>query len=157
MGGASTVLSRGVRSWTTLRRPGPRSQAGSGSSWPASCVTMRSRSTVSKPSGSLGTGIDLELRTLRQDRKQASTPSGSLQAPMPGTVLIVQVENGDLVQEGDVLIVLESMKMELSIAAPHAGVVSGLSLRPGDRVELGQSLVAVIAPAGTLRTTEAQK
>ena len=94
-------------------------------------------------------GHHLELRTLRQDRRQANTPSGSLQAPMPGTVLIVQVQNGDLVQEGDVLILLESMKMELSVTAPHAGVVSGLSLRPGDRVELGQSLVAVIAPETT--------
>jgi acetyl-CoA/propionyl-CoA carboxylase biotin carboxyl carrier protein len=68
---------------------------------------------------------------------------GSLEAPMPGTVLLVHVANGDAVAEGDVLLVLESMKMELAIAAPHAGTVDGLELAPGDRVALGQPLVAV--------------
>ncbi len=50
---------------------------------------------------------------------------------MPGTVLLVHAANGDEVEEGDVLLVLESMKMELSIAAPHAGVVDGLELAAG--------------------------
>ena len=50
---------------------------------------------------------------------------------MPGTVLLVHVADGDAVAEGDVLLVLESMKMELSIAAPHAGTVDGLALAPG--------------------------
>ena len=64
---------------------------------------------------------------------------------MPGTVLLVHVADGDTVAEGDVLVVLESMKMELSIAAPHAGTVAGLDLAVGDRVALRQPLVAVIA------------
>jgi acetyl-CoA/propionyl-CoA carboxylase biotin carboxyl carrier protein len=63
---------------------------------------------------------------------------------MPGTVLLVPVAEGDAVTEGDVLVVLESMKMELSITAPHAGVVAGLDLAPGDRVALRQPLVAVV-------------
>ncbi|CAA9351951.1 MAG: hypothetical protein AVDCRST_MAG90-2479 [uncultured Microvirga sp.] len=63
---------------------------------------------------------------------------------MPGTVLLVKVANGDTVEEGDVLLVLESMKMELSITAPHPGVVAGLDLAPGDRVALRQPLVAVV-------------
>ena len=62
---------------------------------------------------------------------------------MPGTVLLVNVANGDPVQAGDVLLVLESMKMELEIAAPHDGTVDGLALEPGDRVALRQPLVAV--------------
>ena len=44
---------------------------------------------------------------------------------MPGTVLLVHVADGDTVAEGDVLLVLESMKMELSITAPDAGTVDG--------------------------------
>jgi acetyl-CoA/propionyl-CoA carboxylase, biotin carboxylase, biotin carboxyl carrier protein len=64
---------------------------------------------------------------------------------MPGTIGAVNVSNGDAVQEGDVLIVLESMKMELSITAPHDGVVDGVTLKPGDRVALKQPLLAVHA------------
>ena len=88
-------------------------------------------------------------RAPHRARRPASRPraGGSLEAPMPGTVLLVNVADGDAVAEGDVLLVLESMKMELSIAAPHAGTVAGLELRPGDGVALGQALVAVVAPA----------
>ena len=48
-------------------------------------------------------------------------------------------------EAGDVLLVIESMKMELAITAPTAGTVEGLHLRPGDRVTLRQPLVAVTA------------
>ena len=88
-------------------------------------------------------GHHLHARIRRHDRSAAALPAGSLEAPMPGTVLQVRVSNGDAVTEGDVLLVLESMKMELSITAPRAGTVAGLTLEPGDRVELGQALVAV--------------
>ena len=64
---------------------------------------------------------------------------------MPGTVLLINVAKGDTVAEGEVLLVLESMKMELSISAPIAGVVEGLDLKVGDRVALKQALVAVTA------------
>ena len=50
---------------------------------------------------------------------------------MPGTVLLVHVADGDAVAEGDVLLVLESMKMELSITAPHAGTVADLDAAAG--------------------------
>jgi acetyl-CoA/propionyl-CoA carboxylase biotin carboxyl carrier protein len=90
-------------------------------------------------------GHHLEARTLRKDRGRAAAPAGSLEAPMPGTVLLVHVENGQRVDEGDVLMVIESMKMELAITAPTAGTVEGLELRPGDRVSQRQPLVAVTA------------
>ncbi len=90
-------------------------------------------------------GHHLEVRTERHTRRGAGAAAGSLEAPMPGTVLLVHVADGDTVAEGDVLLVLESMKMELSITAPHAGTVAGLALAPGDRVALKQPLVAVVA------------
>jgi acetyl-CoA/propionyl-CoA carboxylase biotin carboxyl carrier protein len=90
-------------------------------------------------------GFQLELRTVTAARASASAGLDTLEAPMPGTVLIVNVANGDRVQEGDVLIVLESMKMELSIAAPHAGVVADLDLATGDRVKQRQQLASVHA------------
>ena len=88
-------------------------------------------------------GHQLEVRPLRRGAGDASAAGGSLEAPMPGTVLLVKVANGDPVHAGDVLLVLESMKMELEIAAPHDGTVDGLALEPGDRVALRQPLVAV--------------
>jgi acetyl-CoA/propionyl-CoA carboxylase biotin carboxyl carrier protein len=89
-------------------------------------------------------GHHLAVRTARPVRSGAGVLAGSLEAPMPGTVWAVNVSNGDAVEEGDVLIVLESMKMELSITAPRAGVVEGLELAAGDRVTLRQPLLAVV-------------
>ena len=91
-------------------------------------------------------GNHLAVRTKTVARTGAGAHAGSLEAPMPGTVLLVHAADGDDVSEGDVLVVLESMKMELTITAPHAGVVAGLDLKPGDRVRLGQPLVAVVEP-----------
>jgi acetyl-CoA/propionyl-CoA carboxylase biotin carboxyl carrier protein len=94
-------------------------------------------------------GHHLEVRTRRAAGGGESALVDSLQAPMPGTVLLVHVADGDTVAAGDVLLVLESMKMELSITAPHAGVVDGLHLKPGDRVALRQPLVSVHAEEAT--------
>jgi biotin carboxyl carrier protein len=58
-------------------------------------------------------------------------------------VLQVRTEAGARVDEGDVLLVLESMKMELAIASPFDGVVGDIAVRAGDRVARGQELAAV--------------
>ncbi len=89
-------------------------------------------------------GHHLDVRTASLVRSGADAISGSLEAPMPGTVLLVNVADGDTVAEGDLLIVLESMKMELSIVAPHDGTVARLHLQPGDRVALKQPLLVVV-------------
>ncbi len=56
---------------------------------------------------------------------------GSLAAPMPGSVLRVAVEEGDQVEPGEVLVLLEAMKMELAVQAPAAGVVRDVLVGPG--------------------------
>jgi acetyl-CoA/propionyl-CoA carboxylase biotin carboxyl carrier protein len=66
---------------------------------------------------------------------------GTLEAPMPGSVLAVRVAAGDEVDEGDVLVVVESMKMELTITAPHQATVREVRVAAGDQVTQGQSLV----------------
>ncbi len=91
-------------------------------------------------------GHQLRVLSVAAVADHASALVGSLEAPMPGTVLLVKVVDGEQVRQGQVLLVLESMKMELDISAPRDGVVEGLSLRPGDRVGVGQVLLAVSEP-----------
>ena len=88
-------------------------------------------------------GHALEARPELRAAGDHALAGEALEAPMPGTVLLVHVAEGDRVAEGDVLLVLESMKMELSITAPHAGIVEELALRAGDRVGLRQPLVTI--------------
>ena len=76
-------------------------------------------------------------------RGGAASGAASLEAPMPGNVLAVKVREGDSVSEGDVLVVLESMKMELQVVAPVDGVVGELAVSEGDQVSRGEPLVAV--------------
>jgi len=68
---------------------------------------------------------------------------GGLVAPMPGTVVKVMVEEGEEVEEGRLLLVLEAMKMEQPVSAPHAGVVKSLPFSEGDMVPGGATLVEI--------------
>jgi propionyl-CoA carboxylase alpha chain len=68
---------------------------------------------------------------------------GSLNAPMPGRVLDVRVGVGDTVTAGQILVILEAMKMEHRITAPAGGVVTALLVAAGDQVELGANLLVV--------------
>jgi propionyl-CoA carboxylase alpha chain len=73
--------------------------------------------------------------------------SGSLLAPMPGTVVAVRVEKGEVVEAGAPVLVLEAMKMQHTVAAPYAGTVTEMSVRTGDQVAAGEVL-AVVAGEG---------
>ncbi|MEU3523382.1 acetyl/propionyl/methylcrotonyl-CoA carboxylase subunit alpha [Streptomyces sp. NPDC038707] len=77
--------------------------------------------------------------------RAAHAGADSLTAPMPGTVTVVKVAVGDEVTAGQSLLVVEAMKMEHVISAPHAGTVAELDVTPGSTVAMDQVL-AVIAP-----------
>ena len=67
----------------------------------------------------------------------------AVKAPMPGTILKVNVQNGQAVKEGDVLVVLEAMKMENEILAPKAGTVTQVVAIKGAAVDTGAVLVVI--------------
>lgn len=67
----------------------------------------------------------------------------AVNAPMPGTILDVKASVGDTVTEGQVLMVLEAMKMENDIVAPKAGKVSAISVKKGDSVNSGDALAYI--------------
>lgn len=76
------------------------------------------------------------LRTGEADGKIAS-----LCAPMHGLVVDVLVREGDVVEKGQTLVVLESMKMQMQLRSPRAGKAARLAARPGSQVEKGAVLV----------------
>nr|MBA2521980.1 ATP-grasp domain-containing protein [Solirubrobacterales bacterium] len=75
-----------------------------------------------------------------------SLAEGALVAPMPGKVIKVVGEAGSAVEAGDVLIVLEAMKMEHELTAPAAGMLSELLVAEGDQVDAGASLAVITPP-----------
>ena len=74
---------------------------------------------------------------------------GGITAPMPGLVLAIKVKEGDAVQAGQALLVMEAMKMENAITAPYNGTVSRLYVREGDSISEGDLLVDVARPKMT--------
>ena len=76
-------------------------------------------------------------------RSVAVTSDGTVTAPMPGTVLSVAVTEGRRVEAGELLGVVEAMKMELALTAPFAGTVTAVAARTGAGVALGAPLFTV--------------
>jgi oxaloacetate decarboxylase alpha subunit len=76
----------------------------------------------------------------------APAPAGDAEpvtAPLAGNIWKVEVSAGQQVEEGEVLLILEAMKMETQIVAPKAGVVSAISVKPGDAVKVGDLLASL--------------
>jgi biotin carboxyl carrier protein len=67
-----------------------------------------------------------------------------LKAPMPGLIIAVMVEDGMRIEKGQVLIILESMKMQNELKSPKAGTVTRIKVKPGERVEQKSTLLTVI-------------
>jgi acetyl/propionyl-CoA carboxylase alpha subunit len=84
-----------------------------------------------------GDGHDGMVRTHATDDQLA------LSAPMPATVVAIEVTKGQEVAAGDLLVMLEAMKMELPIKAPRAGRVQALACREGELVQPGVPLVEI--------------
>jgi len=88
-----------------------------------------------------GQTYTLAVPDQRQSRRKAAGGSGDLTAQMPGQVLDVLVGEGDAVERGQTLMILEAMKMEIRVTAPGDGSVKRLLVSKGDVVERGQVLL----------------
>nr|WP_076828462.1 biotin carboxylase N-terminal domain-containing protein [Frankia sp. CcI49] len=117
---------------------------------------VRSRTRVTRVlAGATGSNVYLDGRggsTAARELPRFVEPGsgvspGSLTAPMPGTVVRIGVTSGDRVAKGDLVAVLETMKMEHTITAPHDGVVVELGFGVGDTVDSG-AVLAVISLTG---------
>jgi biotin carboxyl carrier protein len=89
---------------------------------------------------------DERERRLRaaSSEKSASGKEFHLKAPMPGLVVTIVVEEGQKVQKGELLVILESMKMQNELKSPRDGTVSRIRIASGESVELHQTMLSVI-------------
>ena len=87
-------------------------------------------------------GIELQELPRFPDSKQVDF-TGGLVAPMPGNVTTTHVEEGAAVEEGQLLLILEAMKMEHRITAPVSGIVKQMRVSVGDQVDNGELLVVL--------------
>ena len=84
--------------------------------------------------------------TSNETEKQAApaaASASSVNSPLPGTINKINVSEGESVSKGDVLLVLEAMKMENDIKAPNDGVVNKIHVASGDNVNTGDPLVDI--------------
>lgn len=85
----------------------------------------------------------VEAGEVRPGEEAAPEGAGVVKAIMPGKIIAVNVKPGDRVEQGDVVCILEAMKMENELQAPIAGVVKEVHVAPGDDVEMNQVLVVI--------------
>ena len=91
-----------------------------------------------------GKSYDIDVKAGIESKSAASSGDGEeIKAGLPGNVLRIEVSEGDTVAEGDVLLVVEAMKMETEIKSPKAGTVNSILVTQGDKVVTGQGLVII--------------
>jgi biotin carboxyl carrier protein len=74
---------------------------------------------------------------------QRGAADGNVTSPIAGTVIETKVKSGDNVKEGDLLLVIEAMKMNTSITAPKAGTVKTINVKKDDAIREGDTLVVI--------------
>ena len=81
-----------------------------------------------------------------QEKSAAPAPAGSgeaMPAPLAGNIWKINVNPGESVKEGDVMLILEAMKMETEVRAPRGGKISTVTVREGDSVAVGDTLLCL--------------
>lgn len=109
-----------------------------------SSVALTGVSSVAAPVSAPATPVTAPAQAQAPVSAPVASANGtSVPSPMPGTILSINVTNGQSVKSGDVLIVLEAMKMENDIVAPCDGVVKQILVTKGSTVDTDQTLVII--------------
>jgi len=83
----------------------------------------------------------------RKKSTTKSSNSGVVSSAIPGKIVSILVSEGERVSEGDVVLVLEAMKMQNEIKSPIEGIVGRVSFSPGDRVEANVAILEIMSPS----------
>jgi biotin carboxyl carrier protein len=86
---------------------------------------------------------DIQIRDQEVGTVRPASGDGRIKAPIPGLVTRIHVEQGQLVEQGQPLLVLEAMKMENEIRSPLAGTVRQLAVKPGQTVTLSELMIEI--------------
>jgi len=125
---AATIADAPARQSAIGNRQSAMSSSVSWDPWdPSSLARDPSRASVRQPAPTM--------------RRAAASTGGALTAPMPATVIKVQFKPGDAVKKGDIVVVLEAMKMELPVRALGDGVVAAVCCREGELVQADATLI----------------
>lgn len=87
--------------------------------------------------------VQVERNPLKTRNGRAAHQQNEVLAPMPGVVVQVLAANGQPVQMGDVVLIIESMKMQMEIRAPLSGKIENLGKKPGDKIDKGEVLARI--------------
>ncbi len=80
---------------------------------------------------------------IKRKKKGRGKKSGTISSTIPGKIVSIAVEEGDKLGEGDVVMILEAMKMQNEIQAPLSGKVTAVNCKPGDSIEANSPLVII--------------
>lgn len=89
------------------------------------------------------TPVDNQVQSKVQSPSTPSKDSGNVNAPMPGTICDIKVKVGDHVKKGQVLLILEAMKMENEILADSDGTITSINISKGASVSVGDMLLTI--------------
>ncbi len=87
--------------------------------------------------------VQAQVTTNPSVKKPQPIAGGSVKAPLPGIIIEISVKEGDIVNKGDKILIMEAMKMENNILAEKSGTVSAIKVKQGDNVLQGDVLIEI--------------
>jgi len=101
------------------------------------------KSTKGEPSAASVPKVEAPRTKTESSKKAAPAGKLTINAPMPGTILAIKVKAGDIVKRGDLIMILEAMKMENEILAPQDGTIVSIEVTEGTSVNTGDLLAVM--------------